>query len=150
MTREQLLHIQASSRVLQARYDSALESWGVRAPQMTLGQDIGDYHRSLAVLAKKQLPDGHKFRKVQYRSLQDDAFSAIEPDLLRAVSETGKRNDSVPVGQMREITETGRNGEKVTKFIGQQSFIVGMKPPVRYVTSFTTDHGRFRSGRGWF
>jgi hypothetical protein len=43
---------------------------------MTLGADIDDYRRDLCVLAKKQLPEGHKLRTVQYRKLADEAHQA--------------------------------------------------------------------------
>jgi hypothetical protein len=53
MDRDQLLRLQASARVYQARADDALSSWGLRAPQMAIGSDIDDCRRGLCVLAKK-------------------------------------------------------------------------------------------------
>jgi hypothetical protein len=141
----------ASARVYQERYDNAFQSWGVRAKGPVLGEDIDTYRRDLAVQAKKLLPDDHKYRKVQYRSMRADAFEVMEPQLLKAVAEAGNRNDSVPLGApLREVHEKGPNGEHVIKFLGQRHFIHDFKSPVRYVTSFTTNQGRWMSNRGWF
>jgi hypothetical protein len=64
MSREQYLRQQASARVFQERADSAFEPWGVRAPAPTLGEDVGDYRRKLAIQAKRLLPDDHELRQV--------------------------------------------------------------------------------------
>jgi hypothetical protein len=83
MTREEVLQLHFAARVYQARYDSAFESWGMRAKNSVLGESVKDYRRTLAVQAKKLLPDDHQFRKVQYRSLKANAFEALEPSLPR-------------------------------------------------------------------
>ena len=151
MTREQLLQQQASARVFQARYDSVLEPWGQRAPAPTFGQDPEHYRRDMAAATKRLLPSDHQLRKVKYWDLRNDAFEALEPDLLRAVAEHGQRNDSVPYdAPLRQVTEIDGNGMKIVKFIGQRSFVEDFKSPVRYVTSFTTPHGKWMPQRGWF
>ena len=62
MTREELLHVQAGARAYQQRADEAFQSWGVRAPQMALGQTLADYRRDLDVKAKKLLPNGDEYK----------------------------------------------------------------------------------------
>jgi hypothetical protein len=107
----------ASARIYQERYDNAFQSWGVRAKGPVLGEDIDTYRRDLAVQAKKLLPDDHKYRKVQYRRLDDAVLNNLEPQLLKAVTEAGRRNDSVPLdAPLREVHERGPNGEHVIKF----------------------------------
>jgi hypothetical protein len=143
MTRDQILQMNASARVYQERYDNAFQSWGVRAKGPVLGEDIDSYRRDLAVQAKKLLPDDHKYRKVQYRSMRADAFEVMEPELLKAVSEAGRRNDSVRlVAPLREVHERGPNGEHVIKFLGQRSFVEQFKSIPRRVAWFNTPYGR--------
>jgi hypothetical protein len=154
MTRDQILQMQNASRVYQERYDDAFSSWGMRTPAPPLPtrpEDVDEYRRSLAVQAKKLLPDDHQYRKVQYRRLDDAVLNNLEPQLLKAVIEAGRSNDSVPLGSpLREVHKRGPNGEHVIKFLGQRHFIHDFKSPVRYVTSFTTNQGRWMSNRGWF
>ena len=84
MSRDDLRRMQASARVVQERYDSAFEPWGVRARAPTLCEHFDDYRtlsvivvqtlkgcdrRDLAVKAKKLLPEGHDLRKPQYRAM---------------------------------------------------------------------------------
>jgi hypothetical protein len=151
LTRDQLLQMHASARVFQARFDSAFEQWGMRAKAPVIGEDVNDYRRDLAVQGKRLLPENHKLRAVQYRSLKADVYEALEPDLLKAVAEYGNRNDSVPYdAPLRRVEELDANGVKIVKFIGQRHFIEDFKAPVRRVLSFTTDQGRWMSNRGWF
>jgi hypothetical protein len=81
MTRDQLLQMQASARVYQGRADSVFQEWGFRAPAPSLGQDPEDYRRDLAVMAKKQLPDGHVLRKIKLWKLPRDVFETFEPQV---------------------------------------------------------------------
>jgi hypothetical protein len=73
-TREQLLHMQASGRVYQERYDQAFQPWDQRAPAPVIGEEIAEYRRKLAIQAKRLLPEGHELRQVQFRALREDAF----------------------------------------------------------------------------
>src|SRR6516162_9630967 len=131
MTRDQLLQMHASARIYQQRYDDAFQSWGMRAKAMAVGDDIGSYRRGLAVQAKKLLPDDHKFCQVQYRALNDDAFS-----------EYSSRNDSVPFdAPLRQVTETSENGTKIVKFLGQRSLVEDFKSIPRRVAYFRGNQG---------
>jgi hypothetical protein len=116
MTREQLLQMHNSARIYQQRYDDAFSAWGARAKAPVLGENIDSYRRDLAVQGKRLLPEDHQLRAVQYRALNDNAFAALEPQLLKAVSEAARRNDSVPDGTMREIVEQTPTG-KVIRFL---------------------------------
>jgi hypothetical protein len=79
-----------------------------------------------------------QLRRTKYWELPDDAYPIIEEQLLRAVAAAGNRNDSVPFGELREIHEVGKNGERVTKFIGERSFIHDFKSVPRKVAYFRT------------
>ena len=63
-TREQLLQIQSSARVFQARADDALAPWGMRAPELVCGEDPDHYRRQTMIMAKDQLPEDHEYRGV--------------------------------------------------------------------------------------
>ena len=125
MTREQELQVQASSRVIQARYDEAFQPWGMRAPERIIGEDIAEYKRKLAIRAKKLLPEDHELRQVQFRqAFRDDAFDIFEPQLLKDCKSAARRAHSVPVGEMRRVEEVDPNtGRKIVNWIGQQSFV---------------------------
>ena len=137
MTRDDLLRMQASARIFQARADRVFEAWGFRAPQPTLGQDPEDYRRDLAVMAKKQLPHDHQLRKVKLWRVPRDVFETLEPQVYSACREAAKRPDSVAPGTMREVTRINpQNGHKEIHFLGQESFVKEMGRPGRKVVSF--------------
>jgi hypothetical protein len=136
MSHEQMLRAQNSARVYQQRYDDSLAPWNMRAPAMVLGEDVSTYRWKLARLAKKQLPEDHQLRQVQYRQLEKDAFDILEPRLLRAVSQEAYNPSNVPVGQFRIVPEVDVNGLKTNRFIGQESFVKQMGRPGRRVVSF--------------
>jgi hypothetical protein len=136
MTRDQLMQMQNSARIYQERADNALQPWDIRAPHPVLGEDIAKYRRDLAVKLKKQLPEAHELRQVQYRALNDSALSALEPQLYRAVHAEAHNPSTVPPGQFRRVVEVDQGGTKITKFIGQQSFVKDFTREGRRVVSF--------------
>jgi hypothetical protein len=137
MSREQLLQVQASARVYQARADSVFEEWGFRAPAPALGQDPQDYRRDLCVMAKKQLPYDHQFRKMKVWKMPKDVFEVFEPQIYDACREAASRPDSVAPGEIREVTRINpQNGHKEIHFLGTTSFVRDMGRPGRKVVSF--------------
>ena len=57
------------------------------------------------------------------------------------------RNDTVPPGEMREITRVNpKNGHKETLFFGRESFVKAMNRPGRRVVKFRTSDG----APGWW
>ena len=116
MSRDDLLRMQASARVVQERYDSAFEPWGVRARAPTLCEHFDDYRRDLAVKAKKLLPEGHDLRKPQYRAMDDHTLSVFEPQLLKECHDAALKNDSVPFDQpLRRVAERVRTRRRVNR-----------------------------------
>src|SRR5215471_5373754 len=103
MTHDDLLRMQASARIYQARADSVFEAWGFRAPAPALGQDPEDYRRDLCVKAKKQLPYDHQFRKMKLWKMPRDVFETFEPQIYAACREAATRPDSAAPGEMREV-----------------------------------------------
>jgi hypothetical protein len=96
----------------------------------------------MSASTKKLLPTDHKLRRVKYWDLKQDAYEALEPDLLRAVTEHGTRNDSVPFNApLRQVTETAENGTKIIKFLGQRHFVSDFKSIPRRVAYFRTNVG---------
>jgi hypothetical protein len=143
ITRDQLMQMHASARIYQERYDNAMQPWGVRAPAPTLGQDIDDYRRNLAVQAKRLLPDEHKLKQAQYRRMDDYTLNNFEPQLLSAVRTVATDNSSVPFdAPLRKVEERDSNGLTTYRWVGQRSFIHDFTRPGRRVSSFLTTHGR--------
>ena len=150
LTRELLLKTLSVARMYQAHYDPYLQPWGTRPREPTLGESIEHYRADLAVTAKKLLPEGHEYRKVQYRALDKEAMDVLEPQLLQAVKDHAYDNDTVPADvPLRMIIKTNpENGHKENWFIGSRSFVHDFKSPVRYVRSFRTDQGYVNTGGG--
>jgi hypothetical protein len=141
-SREQLLQIQSSARIFQARADDALAPWGIRAPQLVAGEDPDHYRRRLLIQAKYQLPEDHEYRGVGIKKLPADALKPYEDLIYSACKDAASRADSVPVGQMRRVEEVDANtGRKIVNWIGQQSFVRDFAAPVRYVVGFRTPQG---------
>jgi hypothetical protein len=136
MSRDELLLVQNSARVYQERADNALAPWDIRAPAPVLGQDIDKYRRSLAVKLKRLLPENHDLRQVQYKRLDDATISVFEPQLYRAVHDAANDPSTVPPGELRRVVEVDQGGTKITKFIGQRSFVHDFTRPGRKVVSF--------------
>jgi hypothetical protein len=114
----------------------------MRAKSPVIGEDVNDYRRDLAVQGKRLLPENHRLRAVQYRSLKADVYEVLEPQLLKAVAEYGNRNDSVPYdAPLREVHERGRNGEHTIRFLGQRHFVEQFKSIPRRVAWFNTSWG---------
>jgi hypothetical protein len=136
MTREQLMQVQASARIFQERADDALAPWDIRAPHPTLGQDIDTYRRNLDIMLKRQLPEEHQLRKVQYRRCDNATLDIFEPQLYRAVRDAANDPSTVPPGEFRRVVEVDQGGTKIVKWIGQQSFVKQFTRPGRQVVSF--------------
>jgi hypothetical protein len=113
----------------------------MRAPERTIGEPIDDYRRDLAVKAERLLPEGHKLREVQFRSLRNDAFDIFEPQLLSDCKSAAYQADSVPSGEMRCVEKIDTNGLKIKEWIGQISFVRDMMPASRRVLGFRTPQG---------
>jgi hypothetical protein len=142
------------ARSYQACADAVFAEWGFRAPEPTINANPEDYRRDLCVMAKKQLPYSNdrpspdspatfrELRKLKLWSMSPDVFARFEPMIYDACAKAVARNDTVPPGEMREITRIDpKNGHKETRFYGQRSFIADLGRPGRRVTSFRTDHG---------
>jgi hypothetical protein len=148
LSHDQAMRMQASARVYQQRYDDALQSWNLRAPAPVLGEPISEYRAKLAILAKKQLPEDHEMRKVQYRRLDTAIFDNFEPQLLTAVSRAAYDPSSVPLGQFRIVPEVDSNGMRMNRFIGQEHFTKQMGRQGRRVVSFNTPNGPMKCIHG--
>jgi hypothetical protein len=141
-SREHLLDVQATARQYQARADDALQPWSLRAPAFVAGESLGDYRLRLARLAQRQLPEDDELRSLRLKTLPDDAYASLEPQIFAACKEAGNRPDSVAAGEMRQVERIDpANGQKVIEFLGQRSFIHDLKAPVRRVVGFRTDQG---------
>jgi hypothetical protein len=118
MTREQLLQQQASARVLQERYDNALQPWGARADAKPLAQDLDGYWRDHLMRIKELLPEDHELRSIPIRKLPLDALNTLEPQILAAASDSAWRADAVPQGRIERRESIDGNGLKSSNRTG--------------------------------
>jgi hypothetical protein len=144
--REHMIQVQATARAYQAKADSALEPWGIRAPAPVVGENLDDYRRRVAILCKRQLPDGHELRRVQIRQLPDNALPVFEDKIYAECKASAMRPDSVAPGELRRVETVDQNGLKIVNWIGQECFVKEFTQPGRKVRirSPATDPGWFR------
>jgi hypothetical protein len=146
--RQHALRVLRSLRAIQERADNALEPWGLRVRGPTLGENPDTYRRDLLIQAKKLLPGDNELRHVQIRQLPSDALRQFEDMIYPAARAAAYSADSVPDGQMRAIEETDKNGLKMTRWIGKESFVKAMGRPGRRVLSFLHNDGFFYNTNG--
>jgi hypothetical protein len=156
LSHEQRMQLQSRARAYQARADAVFCEWGFRAPQPTIDCNPEDYRRDLCVMAKKQLPYSNDkpspdstatfadLRRLKLWGMSPGVFAGFEPLILDACTKAASRNDTVPIGELREITRTDpRTGLKEIRFYGQQSFVLdpayGHRPGRRVVKFRTSD-----------
>ena len=143
----------------QARADSVFAEWGTRAKARVEGEDPEDYRRDLCVQAKRMLPYSDDrpspdhtatfgdLRRLRLWSMSPEVFAAFEPQIYDACAKAVARNDTVPVGEMREVTWIDpKNGHKEIRFYGQRSFVADLGRPGRRVVKFRTSDG----APGWW
>jgi hypothetical protein len=147
-TRDQYLRLLSVCREYQARADEAASAWGTRAPAPAPDGTLeyaDSYRRDLIYQAKMRLPDGHELRKVKVRSVRgcpESVLNVFEQDIYAASKAAASRNDTVPLGEMREVaTVDPKNGLKIISFYGQEHFTKQMNRPGRRVISFNTSNG---------
>lgn len=143
LNHDQQMQEQAACRILQERYDMALQPWDRRAPEPVLGQSYDSYRRKTLIKMKQLLPDDHKLRKVQVNQMDPSVLSVFEPQIMSACREEAYNPATVPSEpdengrvQFRRVTELDQNGMKIVKYIGPRSFIEDFKAPTRRVKSF--------------
>src|SRR6516225_5064138 len=128
-THDQYLRVLSACREYQARADDAASAWGIRAPAPAPDGTLeyaDEYRRDLIYQAKMRLPDNHELRKVKVRSVSgcpESILNVFEQDIYAASKAAASRNDTVPLGTMRQIeTYDPQNGQKIISFYGQESF----------------------------
>jgi hypothetical protein len=143
----------------QARADSVFAEWGTRAKARVEGEDPEDYRRDLCVQAKRMLPYSddrpspdsratfRELRKLKLWGMSPEVFAAFEPQIYDACKRAVARNDTVPLGEMREVTVIDpKTGHKEVRFYGREHFTKSMGWPGRRVVKFRTSDG----APGWW
>jgi hypothetical protein len=159
LPQEQRMRLQSRAKSYQARADAVFAEWGFRAPQPTLDCNPEDFRRDLCVMAKRQLPYSDDrpspdstatfadLRRLKLWGLPADVFANYEPLIYDACAQAVARNDTVPAGEMREVTRIDpKTGLKETRFYGQRSFVADLTRPGRRVVKFRTSDG----APGWW
>lgn len=116
----------------QARADEVYSAFGKRAPFALNGEDVFSYRRRLAVGLKMHSPT---WKDVDVLKINDSAtFSIAETAILLDAVVAARNPTDLKAGELRAITRVDNNtGVRTTEFVGQQSFIHGMKRQPRYV-----------------
>ena len=142
LTYDEQMQEQSAARIMQERYDMALQPWDRRAPSPVLGQSYDNYRRETLKQMKRLLPDDHKLRNVQINGMETSVLNVFEPQIMSACRQEAYNPLTVPLGEYRRVTELDQNGMKIVKYIGQRSFTDDFKRPCRRVKSFNTSSGK--------
>jgi hypothetical protein len=154
---ERELRQRSIARTYQARADAVFAEWGERARPRVDGEDPEDYRRNQCVRIKKllpysddkpapDLPSFRELRSIKLWGLSKDAFEVMEPQIYRAAAAAYARDDTVPLGEMREVTKVDPvTGNKEIRFYGRRSFIADLSRPGRSVDSIWAAHSEDRS-----
>jgi hypothetical protein len=146
MTHSEMTRMQASARVHQARYDTALSPWDQQAPAPVLGESVDTYRRKTLGKMQCLLPDDHELKRIPIHKLAHDTLDAFDPQFCAATKAEAYNPKSVPWdAPLRRVPQVDSNGLKTVVFIGQRSFIHDHARPGRI--------GRIRNPSrdpGWF
>jgi hypothetical protein len=154
---EHELRQRSIARTYQARADAVFAEWGERAKPRVDGEDPEDYRRNQCVRIKKllpysddkpapDLPSFRELRSLKLWGLDRNGFEAVEPMIYRAAAVAYARDDTVPAGEMREVTKVDPvTGAKEIRFYGRRSFIADLGRPGRRAVIRTPD-----THPGWF
>jgi hypothetical protein len=124
--------------------DDALEPWSRTAPAPRTGESRGDYRRRLCALAAGFLPVDHRLKNVGIERCDDDVVDIFFPEILAETKAAVRCIDTVPLGQLREVTRYDSAGRKFTDFVGPESFVRTMGSENRRVVQFARRDGTLR------
>jgi hypothetical protein len=128
---------QARFARFQAKVDSILETYGVRAPGPIAEESARSYKIRLLQLLQDQLPPEHELSRVPLRRCDDATVDAFSPQIQAAVMALAYDARSVPKGELRVRHEVdAHTGQRITHFIGgdEASFVRQFTRPARKVS----------------
>jgi hypothetical protein len=110
-------------RRMQEYFDDRLRGIGERALEPISGEDVDDYALRAIRKIKKELPEGHPLRGVNYGLLDTNARYTFLPQILQAKLDSVNDPKRVPFGELKEITTVDpKTGVRTNRFIGQDNF----------------------------
>jgi hypothetical protein len=123
----------AVARGWQEHFQRELEPYGGgQMPAPVYGESANQSLRKMCVQVKRQfLQTNHPMYQVQYKALPADALPPFVNKLIEACKAEAYNPVTVPPGQFRQITKRDSNGQQITEFVGQESFVKQMTIPGR-------------------
>jgi hypothetical protein len=116
----------------QARADAVYSAFGKRAPRPLDGETLHLYRRRLASSLKDHSKD---WKSVDVRLLDSASFDVVEGKIYADAALAANHPDDLPEGEIRAIRSTDSDtGHRVTRFVGNASFVRQFKQPARIVT----------------
>lgn len=117
----------------QARADSVFNAFGQRAPRPLDGETLPAYERRLTTVLKVHSPT---WKSVPLEAIADDAaFAPIQKQIYADAMEAAAHPADLGAGELREVTTTNHvTGQRMTRFLGKNTFIHAMKRPARRAT----------------
>jgi hypothetical protein len=129
---------QARFNDFQAKIDSLLEPFGVRAPAPSSGQSARSYKIALLQMLQDQLPpysttnidvgEGRmanvgQLARFPLARVDDSVIDIMSPQIQAAAKAMAFDKASVPEGEMKPRKRMAMNGADVTEWIGTRSFV---------------------------
>jgi hypothetical protein len=143
----------------QQRYDEPLAPFNRPAPQPKEGEGVNAYRRRALSFMQAFLPPSSQWRDASLDGLKSAALNVVDQQIMADVRVTAARPELMaltPAAKVdtldpaiRMVKSRMSDGSEQITFHGE-SFVRAMGRPGRLVTSFTTDRGRYKPGRGWF
>jgi hypothetical protein len=114
--RDQLAQVALEGVEMQARADSVLQPYNVRAPSPVAGEDLGAYHRRILDVVRARLPSTHALYRLDLGRVRDDALEVFASQIFDAATALAYDPSSVPPGRIVE-RDRSSNGVKITGFV---------------------------------
>jgi 8-oxo-dGTP pyrophosphatase MutT (NUDIX family) len=124
---------------IQARADTTYMSLGTRAPSPMQGETTLAYRTRLMRGVQKHSND---WSKIELHRLSPEVLSVAETKIYADADIAARNPDDVAAGTLREIVRVDPStGQRMTTFVGNGTFIAGLKRPSRRVTNINTKAG---------
>lgn len=118
----------------QARADSVYAGFGKRAPRPLDGETIALYRRRLATGLKAH---SREWKNFDFSLLDGKSFEVIEEKIYADAAEAANHPADLPEGEIRAIPHVDpATGLRMTKFVGNGSFVRQFKQPARVAVGF--------------
>jgi hypothetical protein len=130
-------HNRSLGRLTLIREVFALHGFNVRAPEARADELEPEYLRRMCNLGKQFLPINDELYKLSFSRIPDESLHVFANQLAERVKAAPYDPSTVEPGKFRKVDSADRDtGQRITTFVGPESFIKAMSVPGRKLASF--------------